>query len=164
MDRIEDLVENLGLVPHPEGGYYRETYRADGSFDLSNNTDYDGERNYATAIYFLLTEGNFSAWHRIKQDEVWHFYSGSPLAVHAISQEGEYSKTLLGQSTGKGEVFQYVVPGGHWFASESLGAFSLVGCTVSPGFDFKDFELAKREELQVLFPEHRRIIEDLTRI
>ncbi|MCZ4407279.1 cupin domain-containing protein [Cryomorphaceae bacterium 1068] len=160
---IQDLVNQLHLLPHPEGGYYRETYRSDLSHLPPNALGIEEERNISTAIYFLLTGGNFSAFHRIKQDELWHHYMGDAIAVHTISPEGEYQKLLLGKDLAKGELPQHLVKGGTWFASESLGEYSLAGCTVAPGFDFADFELPPQEELLDLFPQHCSEIERLTR-
>jgi uncharacterized protein len=163
MPTIDKLVKQLGLLPHPEGGFYSETYRSAGGYGHPGEMqDY---RSYSTAIYFLLTKGNFSALHRIKSDEVWHFYLGDPVHIHIINPEGEYHCTILGNDFSKGEIPQYVVPAGWWFGSESVGekGFSLVGCTVAPGFDFADFELAETQGLCARFPEHTAIIEKFTR-
>jgi predicted cupin superfamily sugar epimerase len=160
------LIDNFNLLPHPEGGYYRETYR---SSELISQTGlparFPGERAFATAIYFLLETGNFSAFHRIKSEECWHFYAGDALHVHAIHPDGQYELIKLGNDIEKGETFQAVIPLGAWFASETAagGNFSFVGCTVAPGFDFADFELAKREELSALFPGSGLLIEKLCR-
>lgn len=159
-------VNLLGLLPHPEGGYYKETYRSEKVIDtglLSNNLV--GERNSSTAIYFLLEEFNFSAFHRIKSDEMWHFYDGDALEVIEITHLGKLKITSLGRNSNAGETFQYLVPAGHWFASRVKygGKFSLVGCTVSPGFDFRDFELADGKNLCSEFPEFKEVIESLTR-
>lgn len=166
MKRIEQLIDLLNLQKHPEGGYFTETYRSDGvipSEVLSN--DIDGDRNYCTGIYFLLTSDNFSAFHRIKQDEMWHFYEGSPLVVHMIDTEGNYSFQKIGLDFEDGQVPQFVVPKGVWFASEVLkpNSYSFVGCTVSPGFDFVDFELADRNMLIAQFPKNSKIINRLSR-
>lgn len=164
--RIEHIIANLELAPHPEGGYFKETYRSTGMIPQNVlEGDFSGDRNYSTGIYFLLTAGNFSAFHRIKQDEMWHFHEGDSLIVHMISPEGNYSNQKIGVDFEAGEVPQFVVPKGVWFASEVAdgGEFSLVGCTVSPGFDFADFELADRKLLSDEFPTHSEIIERLTR-
>jgi predicted cupin superfamily sugar epimerase len=163
MPTIDELVKQLGLLPHPEGGFYAETYRSAGGYSHSGDTqDY---RSYSTAIYFLLTKGNFSALHRIKSDEGWHFYLGDPVHIHSISREGDYCCIALGNDFTKGERPQYVVPAQSWFGSESVGetGYSLVGCTVAPGFDFADFELAEKEKLMAAFPDYTFIIEKLTR-
>lgn len=166
MTRLERLVEGLGLEPHPEGGYFKETYRSTGEIGPESlETVYRSKRNYSTCIYFLLTSGEFSAFHRIRQDEIWHFYDGSPIHLHVISPEGVYSEHRIGRDLKNGEVPQFVVPGGSWFASEvqSENAYALAGCTVSPGFDFEDFELGTKSELVSLFPDQKEIITRLTR-
>lgn len=157
---IETWVEQLDLLPHPEGGFYKETYRSSDQIELAR---LDSSRSLATGIYFLITAGNFSAFHRIKSDEMWHYYAGDPLIVHMIYPTGEYTNMRIGRDLTRGEFPQGVVPAGVWFASETLGEYSLVGCTVSPGFDFQDFELATSDALSQLFPAHREIIERLTR-
>jgi predicted cupin superfamily sugar epimerase len=151
----QNYIKTLALLPHPEGGYYKETYRSEEKISLPQ-----GERNYSTAIYFLLEEGNFSAFHKIKSDELWHFYAGDVLEVIEITKEGKLKITELGPDN-----FQYCVPAGNWFGSrvKEGGKFSLVGCTVAPGFDFKDFEMAERDALLKEFPEHASIIKELTR-
>jgi uncharacterized protein len=157
-------IHHLGLSPHPEGGYYRATYKSDLTIVRSAlPSSYQGDRSASTAIYFLLEEGNFSAFHRIASDEVWHFYAGSSLVVYVIDPEGNYSELHLGD--GSDEAFQAVVKAGCWFASRvrDVAGFALVGCTVAPGFDFADFELALRSELIRTFPAHQKLIEELTR-
>lgn len=157
MTEIESIIARLQLEPHPEGGFFKETYRSSGE------VDFNGVRNYSTCIYFLLTSDTFSAFHRIRQDEIWHFYAGSPIELYQISPTGEYHTVLIGNNFENGEVPQYVVPAGYWFGATVHDGYALVGCTVSPGFDFMDFELAKREDLLSLFPEHDLIICKLTR-
>lgn len=162
---IQAIIDHLELQPHPEGGYFKETYRSSGMIPSEAlGTDYQGARHYSTCIYFLLTANSFSAFHRINQDEFWHFYDGQPLELHMISLEGEYSKVIIGRHLFNGEVPQFVVPGGYWFAANVMerGDYSLVGCTVAPGFDFKDFVLPGRQELTDLFPQHKAIVERLT--
>jgi len=163
---FQSIIKELKLKPHPEGGYFRETYRSRGSISAEClDNDYQGRRNFSTAIYFLLTSDLFSAFHRLHQDEMWHFYDGSPLALHVISKDGLYQTKVLGRCTAKGEELQIVVRGGDWFAATVVepNSYTLAGCTVSPGFDFEDFKLANREELVARFPQHRQIIEALTR-
>lgn len=165
MDQVKKLIEKLNLVPHPEGGYYKETYRSFGMIDESSlASSYSGKRNYSTCIYFLLTSEMFSAFHKIQQDEIWHFYSGSPIVIHMISDDGIYSKALIGNNFAEDQIPQFVVKGGCWFASEVVnnGNYGLVGCTVSPGFDFEDFELPSRNDLANRFPQLREIITRLT--
>ncbi|MGA7293134.1 MAG: cupin domain-containing protein [Terriglobales bacterium] len=159
-------IEKLRLEPHPEGGYYRQTYRADVLLPRDALPEgFAGPRAASTAIYFLLEAKDFSAFHRLRSDEVWHFYTGGPLAVHVIEPDGRYSKITLGDNPEAGEVLQAVVKAGCWFASQVVDekSFALVGCTVSPGFDFEDFELGKQKELDERFPQHRELIEMLTR-
>jgi predicted cupin superfamily sugar epimerase len=161
---VHSLAEQLQLLPHPEGGYFRETYRSGELIPQpALPSRFDGERTFATAIYFLLTAGNFSAFHRIKSDECWHFYAGSTLHVHVLTTTGEYQLIRLGNDMQSGETFQAVVPAGAWFASETTGDHSLVGCTVSPGFDFRDFELADFAALSAAFPSYASLIRRLCR-
>ncbi len=158
-------INHLDLSPHPEGGYYRATYKSELTIVRSALPgSYQGDRSASTAIYFLLDEGNFSAFHRIASDEVWHFYAGSSLVVYVIDPDGNYSELHLGG--GSDEVFQAVVKAGCWFASrvKDGAGFALVGCTVAPGFDFADFELAARSELVAAYPAHQKLIEELTRV
>lgn len=148
----------LKLQPHPEGGYYRETYRSEGCVATS-----EGTRAYSTTIYFLLESGQFSAWHRIRSDEGWHFYQGVPLHVYVLEPGGGLRTILLGNRPENGESFQAIIPRGRWFASRPAepGGFSLVGCTVSPGFDFADFEMAGAETLIASWPAHSALINEL---
>lgn len=167
MSVIEKIVDKLGLFPHPEGGFYKETYRSLGKINPNSLPETIlSERNYCTAIYFLLSPESFSAFHRIKQDEIWHFYDGDVLEVHMISPEGRYSMVEVGRNFDNGEQPQFMVPAGYWFASrvKKGGDYSFVGCTVAPGFDFDDFELAECDLLTENYPQHRSIINELTRI
>ena len=148
-------IEQLQLQPHPEGGYYKESYRSAMNIAASClPKDIGGDRSCSTAIYFLLRQGDFSAFHRIKSDECWHFYEGGTLLIHVLHENGEYHCVRLGRNIQEGEMFQFVVPAGAWFASEPAGSsfFALVGCTVAPGFDFADFEMAIKENLLQQFP------------
>jgi predicted cupin superfamily sugar epimerase len=166
MTQKKEIIKALQLNPHPEGGYFRETYRSDSRISKKELGDnYSGDRSFSTCIYFLLTSESFSAFHRILQDEAWHFYDGSPLFLHMISPQGEYTRVIIGRNFEEGEVPQFVVPGGTWFAAEVAheDSFSLLGCTVAPGFDFADFEMGGRDELTRLFPELREIIFRLSR-
>lgn len=160
-------IDKLALDPHPEGGFYRQTYQS--TLLLPHTAlpaGFGGDRSASTAIYFLLEGDNFSAFHRIPADEMWHFYTGDPLSVHVLDGDGEYRELRLGPEPDRGECFQCVVPGDCWFAS-SLTAphgFALVGCTVSPGFDFVDFAMADRADLIAAYPQHRDLITRFTRI
>ena len=162
----EDFIKHYQLQKHPEGGYFTETYR---SSELLNQTylpeRFTGARNMYTSIYFLIESGNFSAFHRIKSDELWHFYYGSALEILEIDEQGKLITTSLGSDILKNETFQYCVKAGRWFASRVIqgGNFSFVGCNVSPGFDFADFEMAEREKLIAEFPHLKKEITELTR-
>lgn len=161
----EQWVKDLDLQAHPEGGYYKETYRSDNQIELSSIfTDRSGKRNLSTGIYFLLDSISFSAFHRIQSDEMWHFYDGDSLLVHCISPEGDYHCQRVGRKLDKGDVLQFVVKAGTWFASEveEGGDYSLVGCTVSYGFDFQDFELAG-PSLMKTYPNEAALIQRLIR-
>lgn len=163
---IETLIQKLKLQSHPEGGFFKETYRSSGQIEQTSLPhDIKGKRNYSTCIYFLLTSANFSAFHRIKQDEIWHFYLGAPISLHVLDQQGNHHKHMIGSDLMNGEHPQVVVSAGDWFASEveAPDAFALAGCTVSPGFDFADFEMADREDLIHKYPGHSQIINKLTR-
>ena len=162
----KDYIQHFNLKPHPEGGYFAETYRSAENIPMAGlPSRFTGDRSFATAIYFLLTKGEFSAFHRIKIDECWHFYAGDPLNIHIIDEAGNYSMITLGADINGGQVFQYVVPAGAWFASHTIegGEISLVGCTVSPGFDFADFEMADKKEMLHTFPQYTAILSSLCR-
>ena len=198
-------IEKLRLEPHPEGGYFRQTYKSElrvsaegfgdpttGASEASQDQDSRplakdprrvkhaaevfGTRAASTGIYFLLEGKNFSAFHRLRSDEMWHFYAGAPLVVHVIDPAGNYSSIQLGNDAEAGQVFQAVVRAGCWFGSrlaenphfwqnrpEVGHPYALVGCTVAPGFEFEDFELARRGELEGKYPQHSDIIRRLTR-
>jgi predicted cupin superfamily sugar epimerase len=161
----EELIEQLKLLKHPEGGWYRETYRSEQVLSAAALSGrFSGDRSACTAIYYLLQSGDISALHRIKSDELWHFYAGDSLTVHVITPQDEYYPLHLGLNLSAGETFQCVVPAGCWFGAELPGeGYSLVGCTVAPGFDFADFEMGNRTELMGQFPEQTEIIQRLTK-
>jgi predicted cupin superfamily sugar epimerase len=144
------VVRRLGLQPHPEGGYYRETFRSPLRIALP-----DGRvRAASTAIHFLLPAGSWSTWHRVRSDEVWHHYDGAPLRLHRLGLE----PVLLDRRTP-----QAVVPAGVWQAAEPEGGAALCGCTVAPGFDFEDFALGSADSLAAEFPEAASLIRRLAR-
>lgn len=167
MQRQADYwIQQLQLTEHVEGGAFREVYRsplilAPGSLPEA----FGAPRNASTSIYFLLKQDQFSAFHRIKSDELWHFYYGDPLVVYELEEDGSCTSHLLGNDPAQGQQFQCVVKAGSWFASrvQAGGSYSLVGCTVAPGFDFADFELADRATLAAAYPAHRQLITELTR-
>ncbi|MFN2262270.1 MAG: cupin domain-containing protein [Psychroflexus sp.] len=160
-----EIIEQLNLESHPEGGYFKETYRSQLQAENTSLPSYfEGSRHFSTCIYFMLTSDSFSAFHRVQQDEIWHFYIGQTIHLHMISEKGVYSKVKIGNRLDQDEIPQFVVPAKVWFAAEILApeSFALVGCTVSPGFDFQDFELADRKILLEKFPEHKSVISNLT--
>ena len=161
----DELIRQLALNRHPEGGWYRETYRSGEQIAAQALPErFGGARSCSTAIYFLLESGDFSSFHRIKCDEIWHYYAGSAVIIHILTPDGKNSSLQLGPDCGTGQQFQAVIPAGCWFGAEPAGeGFSLVGCTVSPGFDFADFELADRKLLLKYYPDHTELIQRLTR-
>jgi len=153
-------IENLSLIPHPEGGYYKEVYRCD---KLFRPKDFPGPRNYMTSIHFLLEKGEVSHFHSIKSDELWCYHAGDSLTVVVLYPEGTLKKLIIGPNLECGEVLQAVVPKGAVFGSKSNGEYSLVGCMVSPGFDFNDFKLFTTSELLKKFPNFSGIIKEFSR-
>ena len=159
-------IQKLQLEKHIEGGSYTRTYTA--AITLPHEVlpaGFNGPRPVATAIYFLLESNQFSAMHRIASDELWHFYYGDPLLVYEIDTAGKLTQHLLGNNPHNNETFQCTINAGSWFGSapQPGGNYSLVGCTVAPGFDFADFQLGERSALIQLYPHHAGIIEMLTR-
>jgi uncharacterized protein len=152
------LIQTLQLQPHPEGGFYRETYRS-GQLMTVNGSN----RNVSTAIYFLLENKNRSRFHRIKSDELWFFHQGQPLEIVSIV-DGHLQKIILGSDVMNGQSLQAVIPANTWFAAKVKdgSGFSLVSCAVAPGFDFADFELANSEELIRQFPDLKEEIVEFT--
>lgn len=159
------LIERFGLQPHPEGGYFRETFR--GEDKVVREASPGETRSASTAIYYMLCDGAHSAWHRIRSDEVWHFYAGEPINVYVIDTAGQLLTHRLGNAlTDQGAVFQAVVPAGQWFAAELCdpgdpAAFALAGCTVAPGFEFSEFELADVASLTKAYPQHEVVVKRL---
>jgi predicted cupin superfamily sugar epimerase len=158
--RAAELINLLKLEPHPEGGYYREVYR---SADRVQLLDGRKERRALTTIYFLLTEGDYSAWHRVKSDEVWHFYEGASLELYSLeSGSKEYEQYWL-HYPDKVSNPVAVVPARYWQAARTMGNYTLVGCTVGPGFDFEDFQMLRdvpeeESEIRQQFPELTQFI------
>lgn len=158
-------IESLQLARHPEGGYFKRTYEAREGIDKEHLPErFRGHRLFSTAIYYLLPGHEVSCFHRLKADEIWHFYTGSALTLYVIDHSGALLQRKLGTDHERGEVFQAPVHGGCWFGAvvDDPASYSLVGCTVSPGFDYEDFELGDRKSLLASYPEHRWIIERLT--
>ena len=133
MTDAKDIIAALELAPHPEGGWYRETWRADAA---------DGERASGTAIYYLLEAEQFSHWHKVDADEIWLWHAGAPLALTMSPDGHDAEARLLGPEIAQGQRPQIIVPRGWWQTAASLGRFTLVSCTVSPGFTFDGFEMA----------------------
>jgi predicted cupin superfamily sugar epimerase len=167
MFTAHQLIDRLKLVPLTiEGGYFRETYRA--PLMLAGGAlpaEFGAERNVSTAIYYLLTPETFSAIHRVRSDEVFHFYAGDPVEMLQISLDGGGRVVIIGNDLAAGQEPQVVVPGGVWQGCRLVpgGRWALLGCTVAPGFDYADFELANREEMLVLSTEYSVLITALTK-
>jgi len=153
---VQGLIEELGLEPHPEGGYFRETHRSSIRVQTGSAT-----RSALTSILFLLSGEMFSAFHRLASDEIWHHYHGAPVAIEVIDGDGQHRQEVIG----KGNQCQAVIEAGSWFAAHVCdeNGYALKGCDVAPGFAFEDFELASREDLLAAFPEHASLIERWTR-
>jgi predicted cupin superfamily sugar epimerase len=160
----EYWIKLLQLQRHPEGGFFKETYRSGGHIEKESLPPwFSGKRNFCTAIYFLLCSGECSLFHRIKSDELWNFYIGSPLTIYVLSDR--LKTYTLGAGIEKGESFQLVIPANVWFGAKvnARDTFTLAGCTVAPGFDFEDFELAHRDVLLKEYPNEKEIVELLTK-
>ncbi len=165
MHTTDYWIEKLNLQAHPEGGYFSEIYRADERISTEALPDrFSSDHAFSTSIYFLLKSGEPSKFHRILSDETWHFYAGSPLTIHLLDPTHGYRTLPLGSDFENGFRFQQTVPRQVWFGAtvNQPDAFTLVGCTVSPGFEFEDFELAERKKLLSEYPDHTNIIKRLT--
>jgi|HubBroStandDraft_6_1064221.scaffolds.fasta_scaffold460701_2 predicted cupin superfamily sugar epimerase len=159
---VERIVRLLELSPHPEGGFYRETWRSPLTL---HGLPHSAPRAASTAIYFLLPAGSFSAFHRVASDEVWHHYGGDPLVLHELDDGGAHRVAVLGHDLGRGQHPQHVVPAGRWQAALPDGdRYAFCGCTVAPGFDFSDFEMPSRAEMARLFPQHAELVAQLSRL
>ncbi len=165
MSNVKEIIKKLNLRPHPEGGNFREIYRSKQIIKTSSlPSRYHKNRSISTAIYFLLAKGQVSRFHKLKSDEIWHFYKGSSLILHLL-KDSKYRQVIVGNDIAKNVMPQYVIKAGTWFASEvkNKKSYSLIGCTVAPGFDFSDFKLAKRSELLKKFPQYQKIIYRFTK-
>lgn len=164
MPSADYWIEKLNLQPHPEGGHYRESYRSSGKIEATGLPNYFGNRNFSTSIYYLLKGEEFSAFHRLRSDEVWHFYDGSSLNLYIIQQDGAIITKILGKNIEDGGNLQQVVPANHWFAAtlRDKGSYCLAGCCMAPGFDINDFEMGLAEDLIKQFPQHTELIQLLT--
>jgi uncharacterized protein len=162
-DKARYWIDTLKLERHVEGGSFRETYRSPDVLPGPADT-FPAGRSLATNIYFLLEQGQFSAFHKIRSDESWHFYAGDTLHIFEIFPDGQLITHKLGSDPGKGEQFQVLIQAGNWFGSRVAGdgTYTLAGCTVAPGFDFKDFVLGDFNTLSHLYPAHEKLIREMT--
>jgi uncharacterized protein len=161
-----EIVKRLELKPHPEGGYYRETYRSSDTIPVTALASrYNGARSVSTSIYYMLDTNTFSAMHRVKSDEVYHFYSGDPLELLLLYPDGKTEVVIIGSDIAAGHYPQFVIPRDCWQGSRVRpgGSYSLIGATVAPGFDFADFEIGKRADLVAQYPAQSDLISALTR-
>lgn len=160
-EQAEYWIEKLNLRQHPEGGFFTEVYRSKRYVHLP---EFDGPRSVCTAIYYLLIGDQYSFFHRIKSDEIWHFYAGSSLLLHIIEEKEEKTKLIdisLGSNLDNNETFQAVINSGSWFAASVIDddSYTLVGCTVSPGFEYRDWEIGQMQTLSRLYPQYKSVIE-----
>ena len=162
----ENWINKLNLTPHPEGGYFKEIYRS-AEFIKADGlpSRYNSDRTFGTSIYFLLEGNQFSTFHKLKSDETWHFYDGCAITIYLINPDGRLSTVTLGKSLDASTVLQFTIPQNTWFAAKPNinNSFSLVGCSVYPGFDFEDFEMGKQSELIRMFPKHETLIKQFTK-
>ncbi len=165
-----EIIEKLHLLPHPEGGFYRETYRCSEQIRADAlDVRYGAARSICTSIYFLLTREAFSAMHRVKSDEIYHFYLGSSLEMLLLNPDGTHEIVSIGADIAAGQRPQFVIPKGVWQGSRVVGSpdypdYTLVGATVAPGFEFADFELGERSQLVKEYPDQKKLITALTRV
>ena len=159
------IIKSLKLIKHPEGGYYRETFRSESIIPKSilHKTHKD-DRSFATLIYYMLVNDDISCFHRLRSDEIWHFYEGSDVIIYEINEEGKLNKILLGNKKKSRAVYHHVIKAGSWFAAElaDKSSYCLIGCTVVPGFHFDDFEIGDRNILLKQFPHHKKLIIKMT--
>ncbi|MBX3043197.1 MAG: cupin domain-containing protein [Candidatus Kapabacteria bacterium] len=164
MHTAEYWIEKLGLRAHPEGGFYKETYRSD-EFIVSDSLPdrYNSDRSFSTTIYFMITKDSFSKFHKVNSDEFWFFHSGGSAKIYNLTNSGELIIKHFGIDTDNNEFPQILIPQNTWFAAEvENGDYVLLSCTVAPGFDFEDFTLAERNEFITDFPQHKQLIKKLT--
>ena len=164
MTKAKKLIQQLQLQPHPEGGWYRQSYKSEGYIPAGSlPIGFRGKRAFSTLIYFLLEKGEFSGFHRIKSDECWHFYTGDPMELFILDNQGGVKTIILGNEGLEEPHFQFVVPADFWFACRPAAGseYCLTGCTVAPGFEFADFELADADDLVSKYPAHEKLIREL---
>jgi predicted cupin superfamily sugar epimerase len=165
MNDSQYWIDALSLIKHPEGGYFGESYRCPETVNFTElPASFTGKRNLSSSIYFLLPSTDVSRFHRLKSDEIWYYHAGSPLTIYIIDEDGKLKEHRLGLNAAQGELPQIIVPRGCIFGAAVYpeGVFTLVGCVVSPGFDYQDFELIPRESLLQKYPQYREIILKLT--
>ena len=156
MSSPQEWIKRFNLQKHPEGGWYKEVFRS--------NVSLGNDQSICTHIYFLLEQHDFSAFHRIGSDELWHFYGGDEIMIYEIDESGNRVEHLLGNNLVKGRMPFCLIKKGNWFGARvTHGEYAIVGCTVAPGFSFSQFELAKAEELSKLYPQHSRLIQSMCR-
>lgn len=164
--KAKEYIDKLQLKVHPEGGYFSEVYRSEELIKVNHLSErYNSSRSFSTSIYYMLEGNQFSSFHRLKSDELWHFYDGTALTIIVINEKDLLDKIRLGNDLNKRETFQTVIKKNSWFAAELIdkNSFALIGCTVSPGFDFDDFELGNRNDLVKEFPQYEEVIVKFTR-
>lgn len=157
----DEIIKRIELIPHPEGGYYREIYRSEEKIDINHLPErFNGARSFSTSIYYMLVKEQISVFHKLKSDEIWHFYYGSPLFIHLLDTKSGYNKLKLGNNLLDGEIPQFIIPKETFFAAEVVDkkSFALIGCTVSPGFEFADFEFGIADQLLKQFPQQKELI------
>ncbi len=162
----EFWVKHYEMLPHPEGGYYKEIYRSTETINsIGLPSQYCGDRCFATSIYFLLEKNDYSSFHKVLSDEIWNYHDGGTLILKYIDSEGEIITQKLGNNPDNDEKFQVIIPANHWFCAypENHEIYTLSGCYVAPGFDFADFELAKKLDLLINYPQHAELIQKYTR-
>lgn len=165
-EKAKYYINKLKLISHPEGGYFREVYRSGEFIEIDNlQNRYKTKRAFSTSIYFLLDGKQISSFHKLNSDETWHFYDGSPVKIVIINKNGKLAEKILGKNLDQEEQIQFTIKKNNWFAAEVINknSFSLIGCTVAPGFEFDDFQLAKREMLIKDFPEYKKLIIHFTK-
>lgn len=162
MKTAQYWIKKLNMQEHIEGGYYTESYRTDDIIDsVALPGRFRGSAPFGTAIYFLLKGGQVSNYHKLASDEIWHFYEGSPLKIIIIEDENTLTENLLGPDPEKGQAYQHIVPAGKWFGAHQINenSHTLVGCTMAPGFEYRDFELSDYDMLASKYPAHKGILD-----
>lgn len=158
-------ITGLDLKRHPEGGYYTESYRAIPEINTKDIFQEDlGNRNLATSIYYLLENSDVSVFHRLRSDELWYYHYGSPMLLHTFDSQNQYKQFIVGPELNENQQLQVLIPAGYIFGAEVLYSeeYSLIGCVVTPGFHYNDFEIIPRDYLMKTFPNHKELIEKLS--